>query len=63
MKIKTNVRAGSGGSTASSTSTVADTSLVSGKGGVNQHTGIDNTVVAAPPPVVYYPPVARCAGY
>ena len=51
MKIKTNIRAGSGGASGvGGNSTGVDTSVVSGKGLHN----------APPPPPVYY---SRCAGY
>jgi hypothetical protein len=50
MKIKTNIRAGAGGSANS--------------GGTNaKHSGVDNTPSPPPPPPVYYPPVGRCVGY
>lgn len=52
MKIKTSIRAGSGGA--------------SGVGGNStaQHSGVDSTaqVIVVPPPV-YTPVVSRCAGF
>jgi hypothetical protein len=47
MKVKTNLRAGSGGA--------------SGGGKNSQHTGPDVPEVEVQP--VYVPPVSRCAGY
>lgn len=59
MKIKTNIRAGQGGST-STDSTSVDTSTSSGvnSGGVNSNKASGGKTV-----VVYYPPVGRCVGY
>jgi hypothetical protein len=49
MKVKTNIRAGSGGTDNSTTSgqTQTQTQNQNGKGGT---------------PIVYYPPVSRCVG-
>lgn len=61
MKIKTNIRAGQGGTSTDSTSTSTSSSTNSGgvnSGGVNSGgSGGGKTVV------VYYPPVGRCVGY
>jgi len=55
MKIKTNIRAGAGGSTAVDTSASSAGQVQAGKGGVNSNK-INNTVVS------YIPPVGRCVG-
>lgn len=56
MKIKTNIRAGQGGSTSG-----GGTSGGASGGG---HNGgeVQVEVEAPPPPVVYYPAGTRCAG-
>ncbi|MFN8058048.1 MAG: hypothetical protein U0Q12_12860 [Vicinamibacterales bacterium] len=51
MKIKTNLRAGSGGASGAGHNSPDDPNDVSGK------------TVVPPPPVVYVPPVGRCVGY
>ena len=59
MKIKTNLRAGQGGSTSTdSTSTSTDTSTSS----QNQNQKGKGSTVVAPPTVIYYPVVSRCTG-
>jgi hypothetical protein len=57
MKIQTNIRAGSGGTSGT------------GQNGTNSggaKSGLDNPVgtetVKAPAPVIYYAPVSRCVG-
>ena len=60
MKVKTNIRAGQGGTSVDSTSTTTSSGVNSGgvnSGGVNSSSGGGKTVV------VYYPPVSRCVGY
>jgi hypothetical protein len=54
MKIKTNIRAGSGGTTSGGAS-----------GAGHNSTGEVQVepVTPPPPPIVYYPPGTRCAGY
>jgi hypothetical protein len=51
MKVKTNIRAGQGGSSATDASTSSQTQTQTGKVGGGK-----------PVPVVYYPPVGRCVG-
>ena len=59
MKVKTNVRAGQGGSTSTSVDTSTSTGGTGGggtnSGGVNSNK-VNNTVV------YYVPPVSRCVG-
>jgi hypothetical protein len=53
MRIKTMIRAGSGGTTSGGVNS----------GGTGGHTGeVQVEPVSPPPPVVYYAPGTRCAG-
>jgi hypothetical protein len=55
MKIKTNLRAGSGANAGG-----VNAGGASGGGQNSKHTGVDDPVYTAPPVVV--PPVSRCVG-
>ncbi|HEY8003095.1 MAG TPA: hypothetical protein VIE16_02650 [Phenylobacterium sp.] len=58
MKIKTNIRAGSGGSVNS-----GGTNAGGASGGGHNSTGeVQVEPVSPPPPVIYYAPGTRCAG-